>query len=115
MLLLQEAKEKTSKTAITKSDKMFSVVFFMMNTSQNLKYKNGSSSPRYIQYRLPPKIINSKADKSTLLFTFLNNLYGSVADRKIPAMKKGNIDPNISGSHTEKPTMRLSRKRGKVS
>ena len=78
MLLLQEAKEKTSKTAITKSDKMFSVVFFMMNTSQNLKYK----------YRLPPKIINSKADKSTLLFTFLNNLYGSVADRKIPAMKK---------------------------
>ena len=59
-----------------------------INTSQNLKYKNGSSSPRYIQYRLPPKIINSKADKSTLLFTFLNNLYGSVADRKIPAMKK---------------------------
>ena len=59
-----------------------------INTSQNLKYKNGSSSPRYIQYRLPPKNINSKADKSTLLFTFLNNLYGSVADRKIPAMKK---------------------------
>ncbi len=49
---------------------MFSVVFFMMNTSQNLKYKNGSSNPRYIQYRLPPKIINSKADKSTLLFYF---------------------------------------------
>ena len=59
-----------------------------INTSQNLKYKNGSSNPRYIQYRLPPRMINSKADKSTLLFTFLNNLYGSVADRKIPTMKK---------------------------
>lgn len=71
-----------------------------INTSQNLKYKNGSSNPRYIQYRLPPRMINRKAVKSTLLFTFFNNLYGNVVDKNIPAMKKGNIAPNISGSHT---------------
>lgn len=45
-------------------------------------------------------MINRKAVKSTLLFTFFNNLYGNVVDKNIPAMKKGNIAPNISGSHT---------------
>ena len=59
-----------------------------INTSQNLKYKNGSSNPRYIQYRLPSRMINRKAVKSTLLFTFFNNLYGNVVDKNIPAMKK---------------------------
>ena len=79
-------------TATIKMPMVASVIaldFFITLTSQNLKYKNGSSKPRYIQYTLAPNKTASMLHITTLFFKFFKMRNGSFAESKIPAIKKG--------------------------
>ena len=85
-------KNINSITATTKKHKDKRVTkfdFFIFFTSQNLKYKNGSSKPRYIQYTLAQKITDNSRHITTRLLIRFKIRNGNLVENNIPAIKNG--------------------------
>lgn len=63
--------------------------FFIILPSQNLKYKNESSKPLYMQYALAANITAVIIPMTARLLIRFNMLYGSFVEKSTPAIKNG--------------------------